>query len=203
VDAGRDRVSGTRLGPSGSASNSTGPRWAASPSTVSRGRCRLTRRCSSSSDGAAGQLWGSHLLPHRSHVDSGAVPDRIAVRPGRSSRRARASTSARCRRDGLCRGRSARGTRTRQPREARRPVRRAPQGRVRARRLLSRKLTCTREGLAEKLALVSRAVAARSAVQVLQGVLLRAEAVRGPRPARARTSRRARSSPRRGRRGRQ
>jgi len=37
------------------------------------------------------------------------------------------------------------------------------------------KLTCTREELAEKLALVSRAVSTRSAVQVLQGVLLRAE----------------------------
>jgi DNA polymerase-3 subunit beta len=37
------------------------------------------------------------------------------------------------------------------------------------------KLTCVRDELAEKLALVSRAVSARSAVQVLQGVLLRAE----------------------------
>jgi DNA polymerase-3 subunit beta len=37
------------------------------------------------------------------------------------------------------------------------------------------KLTCTRDELAEKLALVSRAVSTRSAVQVLQGVLLRAE----------------------------
>ena len=37
------------------------------------------------------------------------------------------------------------------------------------------KLTCTRDELAEKLALVSRAVSARSAVLVLQGVLLRAE----------------------------
>jgi DNA polymerase III subunit beta len=37
------------------------------------------------------------------------------------------------------------------------------------------KLTCSRDELAEKLALVSRAVSARSAVQVLQGVLLRAE----------------------------
>jgi DNA polymerase-3 subunit beta len=37
------------------------------------------------------------------------------------------------------------------------------------------KLTCTRDDLADKLALVSRAVSARSAVQVLQGVLLRAE----------------------------
>src|SRR3954453_17636352 len=40
------------------------------------------------------------------------------------------------------------------------------------------KLTCTRDELAEKLALVSRAVSARSAVQVLQGVLLRAESGR-------------------------
>src|SRR6187397_733417 len=37
------------------------------------------------------------------------------------------------------------------------------------------KLTCARDELAEKLALVSRAVSTRSAVQVLQGVLLRAE----------------------------
>jgi DNA polymerase-3 subunit beta len=37
------------------------------------------------------------------------------------------------------------------------------------------KLTCARDELAEKLALVSRAVSARSAVQVLQGVLLRTE----------------------------
>jgi DNA polymerase-3 subunit beta len=37
------------------------------------------------------------------------------------------------------------------------------------------KLTCSREELADKLALVSRAVSTRSAVQVLQGVLLRAE----------------------------
>lgn len=37
------------------------------------------------------------------------------------------------------------------------------------------KLTCARDELAEKLALVSRAVSTRSAVQVLQGVLVRAE----------------------------
>src|SRR6266508_1849045 len=37
------------------------------------------------------------------------------------------------------------------------------------------KLTCSRDELAEKLSLVSRAVSTRSAVQVLQGVLLRAE----------------------------
>jgi DNA polymerase III subunit beta len=36
-------------------------------------------------------------------------------------------------------------------------------------------LTCSRDELAEQLALVSRAVSTRSAVQVLQGVLLRAE----------------------------
>src|SRR5919106_1291341 len=36
-------------------------------------------------------------------------------------------------------------------------------------------LTCTRDELAEKLTLVSRAVSTRSAVQVLQGVLLRAQ----------------------------
>src|SRR5919106_2959467 len=36
-------------------------------------------------------------------------------------------------------------------------------------------LTCTRDELAEKLTLVSRAVSTRSAVQVLQGILLRAE----------------------------
>jgi DNA polymerase III subunit beta len=40
------------------------------------------------------------------------------------------------------------------------------------------KLTCSRNELAEKLALVSRAVSTRSAVQVLQGVLLRAESDR-------------------------
>ena len=40
------------------------------------------------------------------------------------------------------------------------------------------KLTCGRDELAEQLALVSRAVSARSAVQVLQGVLLRAESGR-------------------------
>src|SRR5918994_1268992 len=37
------------------------------------------------------------------------------------------------------------------------------------------RLTCSREELAERLTLVSRAVSTRSAVQVLQGVLLRAE----------------------------
>src|ERR671924_332785 len=37
------------------------------------------------------------------------------------------------------------------------------------------KLTCARDELAEKLALVARAVSTRSAVQVLQGILLRAE----------------------------
>jgi DNA polymerase III subunit beta len=37
------------------------------------------------------------------------------------------------------------------------------------------KLTCSRTDLADRLALVSRAVSTRSAVQVLQGVLLRAE----------------------------
>jgi DNA polymerase-3 subunit beta len=40
------------------------------------------------------------------------------------------------------------------------------------------KLTCAKDELADKLALVSRAVSTRSAVQVLQGVLLRAEAGR-------------------------
>jgi DNA polymerase-3 subunit beta len=40
------------------------------------------------------------------------------------------------------------------------------------------KATCSREELAERLALVSRAVSTRTAVQVLQGLLLRAEAGR-------------------------